>query len=196
MGGAAKAARDRQGDRMTPPGTSLDPCCLAQRLAPASAVPPARAEIVGAGRAGPAFGRAARDETFNRTPQPRASPRSARVEAEGRNRGRGPKGDALMAIPDHEIDFHCSLRNSVHQNSDRRCTGPQRSASLIGRLGQARLPCINRIGVAHPGHASLRSLVARAPLQAFVGSAVESLALRRALLAQQTFSASSTNLVR
>jgi hypothetical protein len=36
--------------------------------------------------------------------------------------------------------------------------------------------------VTHPGHASLRSLVGAimAPLQAYVGSAVESLALRRA----------------
>lgn len=47
-----------------------------------SAVPPARAEIVGAGRAGPGSG-AARDETFNRAPQPRASLRSARVGSVG-----------------------------------------------------------------------------------------------------------------
>ena len=79
----------------SPPGASLDPCRLALRLAPASAVPPDRAEIVGAGRAGPGFGGTARDETFNRTPQPRALSRSARVEAEGRNRGRDPEGDAV-----------------------------------------------------------------------------------------------------
>ena len=32
------------------------------------------------------------------------------------------------------------------------------SASLIGRLGQARFPSLYGIIVAHPGHASLRSL--------------------------------------
>lgn len=33
-----------------------------------------------------------------------------------------------MAIPEHEISFHCSLRGSVvHQNSGRRCTGQRKS---------------------------------------------------------------------
>ena len=56
------------------------------------------------------------------------------------------------------------------------------SASLIGCLGQARFPSFFWVFVAHPGHASLRSLVdtVMAPLHACVGSAVESLALRRA----------------
>lgn len=60
----------------------------------ASAVPPVRDEMVGAGRPGPVCGGMARDETFNRAAQPGASPRPARVEAglAGRNRGRGPKG--------------------------------------------------------------------------------------------------------
>ena len=34
----------------------------------------------------------------------------------------------------------------------------RRSASLIGRLGQARFPFLFEVFVAHPGHASLRSL--------------------------------------
>ena len=72
----------------------------------ASAVPHARAEIVGAGRAGPGFGGTARDETFNRTLKPRASSRSARVEAAGRNRGRGPKGDALTCADASAKDHH------------------------------------------------------------------------------------------
>ena len=52
------------------------------------------------------------------------------------------------------------------------------SASLIGCLGQALFPCFFWVIVAHPGHASLRSLVdaVMAPLHAYVGSAVESLA--------------------
>jgi len=56
------------------------------------------------------------------------------------------------------------------------------SASLIGCLGQARFPSFYWVFVAHPGHASLRSLVdaVMAPLHACVGLAVESLALRRA----------------
>ena len=60
----------------------------------ASAVPPVRDEMGGAGRPGPVCGGMARDETFNRAAQPGASPRPARVEAglAGRNRGRGPKG--------------------------------------------------------------------------------------------------------
>ena len=78
--------------RGSPPGASLDPCRLAQRLAPASAVPPDRAEIVGAGRAGPGFGGVARDETFSRMPQPRASTRSARVEAMRPEPGARPEG--------------------------------------------------------------------------------------------------------
>ncbi len=55
-------------------------------------------------------------------------------------------------------------------------------ASLIGRLGQARFPSLIGIVVAHPGHASLRSLgdAALASLHACVGLIVESLALRRA----------------
>ena len=64
------------------------------RARPASAVPPVRDEMDGAGRPGPVCGGMARDETFNRAAQPGASPRPARVEAgfAGRNRGRGPKG--------------------------------------------------------------------------------------------------------
>ena len=56
------------------------------------------------------------------------------------------------------------------------------TASLIGCLGQARFPCFFGVMVTHPGHASLRSLVdaMMAPLQAYVGSEVESLAQRRA----------------
>ena len=56
------------------------------------------------------------------------------------------------------------------------------TASLIGYLGQAHFPLFNRAMVTHPGHASLRSLVdaVMAPLHAYVGSDVESLALRRA----------------
>ena len=71
------------------PGTRLD-----NRMRPASAVPPVRDEMGGAGRPGPVCGGMARDETFNRAAQPGASPRPARVEAgaAGRNRGRGPKG--------------------------------------------------------------------------------------------------------
>jgi hypothetical protein len=56
------------------------------------------------------------------------------------------------------------------------------AASLIGCLGQARFPSFFWVFVTHPGHASLRSLVdaVMAPLHAYVGSDVESLALRRA----------------
>ena len=56
------------------------------------------------------------------------------------------------------------------------------TASLIGCLGQARFPSFFWIIVAHPGHASLRSLfdAPMAPLHAYVGSAVESPAFRRA----------------
>jgi len=56
------------------------------------------------------------------------------------------------------------------------------SASLIGRLGQARFSFFFWVIVTHPGHASLRSLVDAqvAPLHACVGLAVESPALRRA----------------
>ena len=56
------------------------------------------------------------------------------------------------------------------------------AASLIGCLGQARFPSFFWAFVSHPGHASLRSLgdAMVAPLHAYVGSAVESLALRRA----------------
>ena len=56
------------------------------------------------------------------------------------------------------------------------------SASLIGFLGQARFPSFFWVIVTHPGHASLRSLVdaVLASLHAYVGSDVESLALRRA----------------
>jgi hypothetical protein len=58
----------------------------------------------------------------------------------------------------------------------------QKAASLIGCLGQAHFPSFFRVIVTHPGHASLRSLVdaVLAPLHAYVGSALESLALRRA----------------
>jgi hypothetical protein len=51
-----------------------------------------------------------------------------------------------------------------------------RFSSLIGCLGQARFPSFFWVIVAHPGHASLRSLVdaMMAPLHAYVGSAVES----------------------
>ena len=43
---------------------------------------------------------------------------------------------------------------------------------------QARFPCLFWVIVTHPGHVSLRSLVdaVMAPLHAYVGSAVESLA--------------------
>ena len=56
------------------------------------------------------------------------------------------------------------------------------TASLIGFLGQALFPRFFWVIVTHPGHASLRSLFGAqmAPLHAYVGSAVESLALRRA----------------
>ena len=56
------------------------------------------------------------------------------------------------------------------------------SPSLIGCLGQARFPYLFWVIVTHPGHASLRSLVdaVLAPLHAYVGSDVESLALGRA----------------
>ena len=56
------------------------------------------------------------------------------------------------------------------------------AASLIGCLGQAHFPCYFWAIVAHPGHASLRSLVdtVMASLHACVGLAVESLAFRRA----------------
>ncbi len=60
---------------------------------------------------------------------------------------------------------------------------PQRmAASLIGCLGQALFPCLLWVIVAHPGHASLRSLfdAVMTPLHAYVGLAVESLAFRRA----------------
>ena len=58
------------------------------------------------------------------------------------------------------------------------------SPSLIGFRGQARFPYFLRVMVTHLGHASLRSLVdaVRAPLHAYVGLDVESLALRRASL--------------
>ena len=61
-------------------------------------------------------------------------------------------------------------------------TWQRMTASLIGCLGQAHFPSFFWVMVTHPGHASLRSLVdaIMAPLQAYVGSAVESLALRRA----------------
>jgi hypothetical protein len=56
------------------------------------------------------------------------------------------------------------------------------AASLIGCLGQAHFPSFFWVIVTHPGHASLRSLVDAilAPLHAYVGSDVESLAKRRA----------------
>ena len=66
--------------------------------------------------------------------------------------------------------------------SRRWCAPQRRSASLIGCLGQARFPSFFWVFVAHPGHASLRSLfdAPMAPLHAYVGSVVENLALRRA----------------
>jgi hypothetical protein len=74
-----------------------------------------------------------------------------------------------------------------------RKSGPTgRTAALLGE-GERQLlslgvwvklifPSFFWVMVTHPGHASLRSLVdaIMAPLQAYVGSAVESLALRRA----------------
>ena len=56
------------------------------------------------------------------------------------------------------------------------------TASLIGCLAQARFPSFFWVYVAHPGHASFRSLVEAmmTSLHAYVGSDVESLALRRA----------------
>ena len=64
-----------------------------------------------------------------------------------------------------------------HLNETRRM-----AASLIGCLGQAHFPCYFWAIVAHPGHASLRSLVdtVMASLHACVGLAVENLAFRRA----------------
>lgn len=72
------------------------------------------------------------------------------------------------------------------------------AASLIGRLGQARFPSFLWIIVTHSGHASLRSLVDA------IGHRCTHVSDRqwRALLwdallvAQQPFSASSTDLVR
>ena len=77
------------------PGARLD-----NRVRLASAVPPVRDEMGGAGRPGPVCGGMARDETFNRAAQPGASPRPARVEAglAGQNRGRGPKGTPAAAV--------------------------------------------------------------------------------------------------
>ena len=55
-------------------------------------------------------------------------------------------------------------------------------APLIGCLGQARFPCLFWVIVTHLDHASLRSMVdaVMTPLHAYVGSDVESIALRRA----------------
>ena len=70
----------------------------------------------------------------------------------------------------------------VCPHSCRWCQAQRKSDSLIGCLGQAHFPSFFWAFVAHPGHASLRSLVdaVMAPLHACVGLAVESLALRRA----------------
>ncbi|AML53027.1 hypothetical protein RC74_18755 [Falsihalocynthiibacter arcticus] len=56
------------------------------------------------------------------------------------------------------------------------------AASLIGCFGQAHVPSFFWVIVTHRGHASLRSLVnaVLAPLHAYIGSVVKSLALRRA----------------
>jgi hypothetical protein len=56
------------------------------------------------------------------------------------------------------------------------------TVSLIGCLGQAHFPFFFWVIVTHPGHASLRSLfdAVMAPLHAYVGSDVESLAKGRA----------------
>ncbi len=64
------------------------------------------------------------------------------------------------------------------EKAQKRREGAAYALSLIGYLGQARFPCLFRVFVTHPGHASLRSLfdAARAPLHAYVGSDVESLA--------------------
>lgn len=72
------------------------------------------------------------------------------------------------------------------------------SPSLIGRLGQARFPSLFRIVVAHPGHASLRSLGDAAwdiaARMCRIGSGEPCFGTR--LKAQETYSASSTDLVR
>jgi len=62
------------------------------------------------------------------------------------------------------------------------CDARRMAASLNGCLGQARFPSFFWVIVAHPGHASLRSLVSAvmAPLHAYVGLPVESPAFRRA----------------
>ena len=77
------------------------------------------------------------------------------------------------------ISRHSILTQTAQQPLVRHVT---MSASLIGFLGQAHFPSFCRVFVTHPGHASLRSLVdaVMAPLHAYVGSDVESLALRRA----------------
>lgn len=72
------------------------------------------------------------------------------------------------------------------------------SASLIGHLGQARFPYwLGPLSLIRVTLLFAVGLMPRgASLHACVGLVVESLALRRAFEAQQTFSASSTNLVR
>ena len=95
------------------PGARLD-----NRVRPASAVPPVRDEMGGAGRPGPVCGGMARDETFNRAAQPGASPRPARVEAglAGRNRGRGPKGTPCLC-PCKRLCCTNRVRDSFRESS-------------------------------------------------------------------------------
>ena len=71
-----------------------------------------------------------------------------------------------------------ALNGRFVPHSSHWCKPQRTAASLIGCLGQARFPCLFWGIVTHPGHASLRSLVdaVMAPLHAYVGSAVESLA--------------------
>jgi hypothetical protein len=88
--------------------------------------------------------------------------------------------NGLKVAAQSSCDICCEGPKCPHQRH--RCNAQRRSASLIGCLGQARFPCFFWVIVAHPGHASLRSLVdaLMAPLHAYVGSAVESPAFRRA----------------
>ncbi len=71
--------------------------------------------------------------------------------------------------------------NSQFPKADIRRGPLRKPAALFRCLGQAHFPSFFWVFVTHPGHAPLSSLVDAmlAPLQAYVGLAVESLALRR-----------------
>jgi len=100
---------------------------------------------------------------------------------------------SMKTFPQSILVFDCSVCNQLgvvaldfrfgkpfkHQHVVEVAEG---LASLIGCLGQALFPCFFWVIVAHPGHASLRSLIdaVMAPLHAYVGLAVESPAFRRA----------------